>query len=351
MKKQRKIIEIGLFCIMLALPLRVYAQVRPPVQVTVTNANDDAVYTFMSNTPDSDMKKVPAAITAQRQKNVLEYIRLLAEYINEKSNNDFERVKKAHDWVALNIRYDTQSFFSGRYSSQEFDAVIKRGSGVCAGYADAFKYLCDALEIECSVVSGYARGYGSGLFWNENVMYSNHAWNIVTIEGKKYLIDSTWDAGYLSGRNFQAKYTTDYLFTDPEVFIYDHYSYNSDTQLLDPLVSADDFNNLPFLKPQFFQAFEAWPDLARVTEVISGENSTLEFSLKEGYEISYGWYTSKGESMGSHSYPSRRIAYSINIPKFKPGKYFLRVYVRHTGERTYWSCGEFGFEVKNQENV
>lgn len=338
MKKHLKFIEFGLFCIMLVLPLRVYAQTRP--------ANNDAAFTFMSNTPDPDMKKVPKNITAQRQKNVPEFIRLLAEYINEKSNNDFERVKKAHDWVALNIKYDTQSFFTGRYSSQEFDAVIKRGSGVCAGYADAFKYLCDALEIECSVVCGYARGYGSGLFKNENVTYSNHAWNIVTIEGKKYLIDSTWDAGHLNGRTFQASYSTEYFLTDPAVFIHRHFPENTADQLLDPPVSAEDFNNLPFLRPQFYTSFATWTDLERVTEINAGGGFTIEFTLKPEYELVYGWYTQSGSRTGNDIFPGKRDSYRISTSNLKPGKYILRLWVRASGSSRDLSCGEFGFEVK-----
>jgi len=58
--------------------------------------------------------------------------------------------------------------------------------------ADVFKYLCDALEIECIKVSGYARGYGRDLFRSEDVTISDHAWNIVTIQGKKHLILALW---------------------------------------------------------------------------------------------------------------------------------------------------------------
>ena len=49
---------------------------------------------------------------------------------------------------------------------------------VCEGYAKAFKYLCDGLEIDCYLVSGTMDG-------------GNHMWNIVTIEGENYLADIT----------------------------------------------------------------------------------------------------------------------------------------------------------------
>ena len=48
---------------------------------------------------------------------------------------------------------------------------------VCAGYAKAFQYLCDLSGLTCYYVTGYTNGY--------------HAWNIVTLEGKNYLVDLT----------------------------------------------------------------------------------------------------------------------------------------------------------------
>ena len=318
----------------------------PPANVIIRNAAGNELFSFLTDTPDPDIKQLPREITSKRSGNTAEFIRLLAQYINEKSNNDYERVKKAHDWVALNIRYDTQSFFSGNYSSQSFDSVIRRGSGVCAGYADVFKYLCDALEIECTTVSGFARGYGSGIFSNENVMDSNHAWNIVTINGNKYLIDTTWNSGYLNGRTFQARYKTEYFLTPPEIFIYDHYSYSSASQLLEPMISAEEFKLLPFIDPAFFNIFETWPDLAKITEALTGQEYIYEFTAKAGYQISYAWYSSLGVKNGVSTYPYARN-FSIKMPNLRPGNYYLRIFAKTPSDRLYYSCANFGFTVKN----
>ncbi|MCL2480952.1 MAG: hypothetical protein FWF38_04520 [Spirochaetaceae bacterium] len=332
------------------LPLVIHAQTNPQTEVIVKNAKGESVFAYLPDTPDPDIKNLPKEITAHRVKDPVTFIRLLAEYITEKSSNDYERVKKAHDWVALNIKYDTESYFSGRYASQDFNAVIKRGYAVCAGYADVFKYLCDALEIKCRIVSGYARwNIGREIFKNHNVFNTNHAWNIVTIEGENYLIDSTWNAGYLNGKNYVIRYKTDYLFVDPSLFIYDHFSEKVSDQLLDPPVSAEEFNNLFFVRPTFFKVFETWPDLVRINEIVAGENVTYEFTLKEGYDMSYGWYTQLGVQSGSTSYPGRMDVYKITVPNLKPGKYFLRISVKKNNERTYWSCAEFGFVVKDKD--
>jgi len=342
--KEPKIKKLALFILVILLCAPTFAQDT----VSVPGPGGRPAFTFIADRFDPVMRQIPSSITSKRQNAPLEFVKLLAEFIDEKATCDYDRVKKVHDWVTLNIRYDTASFFSGRYSSQEADAVIRRGSGVCAGYADVFKLICDALEIECIVVSGYARGYGRRLFETENAYNSNHAWNIVTINGESYLIDSTWNAGSLSGRSFQARYKTDYLFTDPAVFIYDHFPMVSAYQLLDPPLSANEFTNLPFLKPAFFKAVKTWPDLVRVNEIAADVSEALvqelEFTLNEGYEVSFQWFTQSGTRIVA-TYPLNREVYKVSFPR-NTGRIFLRVYVRKKGENLYRGCGEFGFDVK-----
>ena len=53
---------------------------------------------------------------------------------------------------------------------------------VCEGYAKAFQYLCDLGGLDCISVSGImSGGTGSG----------GHMWNVVTLGGRKYLVDVT----------------------------------------------------------------------------------------------------------------------------------------------------------------
>ena len=46
-----------------------------------------------------------------------------------------------------------------------------------------------------------------------------HAWNAVRIEDEWYLMDATWDAGYVTGDTFTKQYETTYLFPPPEVTV------------------------------------------------------------------------------------------------------------------------------------
>ena len=57
---------------------------------------------------------------------------------------------------------------------------------VCEGYSRAFKVLCDELGIPCVLVEGYAQG---SLLDNAEL----HMWNYVQLDGKWYVVDTTWN--------------------------------------------------------------------------------------------------------------------------------------------------------------
>ena len=338
--------RIIILCIVLTV-FAVNLTAQNNTQINVLNAAGEVVYTYLEDTPDPDIKQLPREIANLRQRDDTNlFINKLAEYINENSNSDYERIKKAHDWVALNIRYDAASYFSRRIPSQDYRSVIRRGLAVCAGYSDVFQILCDALKIECKTISGYARGIGSNIFYNEDPMDTNHAWNIVTIDGNKYIIDSTWDSGHINGQNFRANYITDYLFINPENFIYKHFPYNKADQLLEPPVDSESFMELPFLRPKFFKVMETYPNLKKITNLSQGEPFSMEFTVIPGYELIYGWYTQSGAKVGNDIFPGRKDSYQITTSRLRPGRYTLRLWVQKQGSKGYLSCGEYGFIIK-----
>ena len=87
-----------------------------------------------------------------------------------------------HDYLIDNIDYDTTLAKKNIYDI--YGALVQK-SCVCEGYAKAFKYLIDQMEIPCVMVIGQAT--------NTNGQTENHAWNYVQIENNWYAIDCTWD--------------------------------------------------------------------------------------------------------------------------------------------------------------
>ena len=114
--------------------------------------------------------------------------------------NDIQKVTYIFETLRRKIMYDhTKSKESKEIRSLR---VLLLEEGVCAGYATVFKEIMDRLDIKCDYISG-----------------NRHAWNVVTIDGKKYPIDVTWgNRKYVEGEqnNF------DYLAQDKTLFNKQH---------------------------------------------------------------------------------------------------------------------------------
>jgi transglutaminase/protease-like cytokinesis protein 3 len=69
----------------------------------------------------------------------------------------------------------------------------------------------------------------------------------VNIHNKWYLIDNTWGAGYLTkGGNFERQLEMEYLFTNPNDFIIEHFPNDSTFQLLEKPITNNDFESSSF---------------------------------------------------------------------------------------------------------
>ena len=113
--------------------------------------------------------------------NLLDAIRKeMARQLEGYSN--YEKIIEVHDWMVENIEYDTNLVAEEPYS---ISGALTPRRAVCEGYARAFKYLLDELDIPCVMVIGTAT--------NSQGETENHAWNYVQLNGNWYAVDSTWD--------------------------------------------------------------------------------------------------------------------------------------------------------------
>ncbi|CAF1289721.1 unnamed protein product [Adineta steineri] len=156
-------------------------------------------------------------------------------------------------WITCNIAYDTVSYFSKNYQNQSAENVFRTKQGVCAGYANIYKYLCDQLNLKCEIVSGYSKGYGFDS--REDVPTdTDHAWNAIEIDGHWYLMESTWGAGHLTDEKvFQRQLNTYYFFPRPNEMIYHHLPENDKWQLLRIPIQMKQYLQMPKIHPSYFQ--------------------------------------------------------------------------------------------------
>ena len=128
------------------------------------------------------------------------------------SMTDYEKVHAIYDWLGKNVIYDhnivkemgniqpSSSLYNKFYSYDSFylEGVFENGVAVCNGIAKSFVLLCSIEGISAVKVNG-------------TVSSGAHAWNKVYINGKWYLIDSTW-SNQNDEKTRTEGFTHDYLF-------------------------------------------------------------------------------------------------------------------------------------------
>jgi hypothetical protein len=207
----------------------------------------------------------------------------VAKYLASKAKDPFHKVKLIHDYVADRVAYDVPVLRTRIFPPQDAETVFRTRMAVCAGYAKLFKAMAEAAGIEVAYLTGDARS-------------ESHAWNAVKLSARWHLLDVTWDAGSVNGEDFKKQYSSEYLFTPPEIFVLKHFPDDSAWQLLETPVARGDFLRQPDLSPDFFaQGFTLLtPDRSQITVEASVEvtlkNTKNKFVLadyktKEGSEL------------------------------------------------------------------
>ena len=241
------------------------------------------IYVLPGSVPHPRAQNVPAALNANIKKSPEKFFNSLINNLVSGINSDDEKARIFHDWIALNIDYDVEGYFSNQTEATDEFEVLRTGRSVCQGYANIFKKMCDAVNIECIIISGYGRGLGFSVFGGSEKFNSNHAWNAVKLGGKWYLVDATWDAGYVDARSFIRRYGTGYFKLQPSKFIYTHFPEDEQYQFLSAPVSFEKFCSLPYLLDGFF---EYGIEFDGNYNLVSKAQGTAEIRLKVPEEVS-----------------------------------------------------------------
>lgn len=154
--------------------------------------------------------------------------------INEvKDDSDYNKILKIHNMLANSLEYD--STLNKENSHNIYGALVDR-KVVCEGYAKAFKYILDSLNIECILVGGTAT--------NSSGETESHMWNYVKLNEKWYGVDITWDDPIIIGGSTENNIRHDYFLKGKNTFIESHSSSGkiSDTGMLFKLPSLSNEN-------------------------------------------------------------------------------------------------------------
>lgn len=92
----------------------------------------------------------------------------------EALGSNLEKERFVHDSLMQSVEY----VLNAPMNQSAYSALVQ-GRSVCAGYARAFQYLMQQLDVPCYYCTGYAG--------------ESHAWNIIGLEDGWYNVDTTWD--------------------------------------------------------------------------------------------------------------------------------------------------------------
>jgi hypothetical protein len=126
----------------------------------------------------------------RKQKEIQNEVRNIAGMIIKPGMSDIDKELAINSYLCETSEYDTGALENATDNDFQFvdptffDSFTPYGilinkSGVCAGYAGAFKLLADEAGLQSIVITGYLYGY------------LPHAWNKVLIDGEWMTVDTT----------------------------------------------------------------------------------------------------------------------------------------------------------------
>ncbi len=157
---------------------------------------------------------VPAPIESDPQK--------LGRYLGEPFSDQASKLRAVYAWVTDRMQYDTDSYRRGQEKHQTAQQALSARVATCEGFSNLFEDLAKHAGVPVVTVIGYVKDalHQKG----EGFAKTNHAWNLVQLNGRWLLIDSTWGAGFDDGDRFVKRFDPFYFLIPPEEVALTHFA-------------------------------------------------------------------------------------------------------------------------------
>jgi transglutaminase-like putative cysteine protease len=188
-------------------------------------------------------------------KTAQESIESLSNYLKTDTKSDLERARAIFVWLTENINYDDESYNSGGNGDNSAEAVLSTKIAFCEGFSNLFLALGRNMGLEIEKVHGYAKGYGDtpGMKFRD----TDHAWNIIKINGVWRVFDATWGQGSgetVNGKLRSKKEFKEYWFNvDPFEAIFSHFPQDRKYAFVQPMLSLSGFEKFPSIDVAYFE--------------------------------------------------------------------------------------------------
>ncbi|XP_061168884.1 lim and transglutaminase domain protein ltd-1-like [Saccostrea echinata] len=295
----------------------------------------------------------------------------LAELLTKGMSRDVQQVRAIFSWV---IGQNVQEIkFPENMIINSPMQILKRMKEGKSSYTTIFTLLCRAAKIPCAIIHGFAKsaGYEVGQTELENL---RNMWNAVYVNGGWRFVFPLWACRVVVGHS-TGKWTlveakgkgvrekmpastgesvstlNDYYFLpDAEEFVFRCFPDNPEWQLLRKPISKDEFVEMPYCRPSFFDfkvKIVSKPKCVLISE--DGLcNICLKSSIIEDIMMTYELFYNDEESGSPISSEIQldkyvavlnqngKVAFNIRFPS--PGVYKIDVHGILKGDAMSWLC-------------
>lgn len=165
------------------------------------------------------------------------------------SMTEIESAYFAYEWISQNIEYDCYGKNLGNATTEPV-TTYKEGKGGDIGIAALFNIICGLLNIKSNTISGLTKVRTQN--FKHLIDIRDYSWNFIFIDNKYYLIDLVMGSGVCYGNTFYKKQKDFYFGINPEASIRYHFPYDNKWQLLDEIISLDEFYSMALLQEDFY---------------------------------------------------------------------------------------------------
>lgn len=175
--------------------------------------------------------------------------------IDLRFTDPWDKARAMFTWVAVHLEYDCSQDGLPALGAVSLEQVLRTGRSQCSGYANLLQYGLRAMGLETVTIRGVARTAKKDLWWDEDRVKPNHAWNAVKIDGRWRLLDATWASG-ASDADCQVitrEFAAFYFDPPPALFTLSHLPTDSQWQLMEQPVSREAFMRGPLYHDPFYE--------------------------------------------------------------------------------------------------
>jgi len=177
---------------------------------------------------DNKMNEIPKEFEKTTDK--------IANFIIQNFTSENDKIRAAFYWTASRINYDVDNMFNQKpqTSEEKIATTLNTKKGVCMHYSEVFNDICNKIGVKSCLVDGYTKQNGE-------IAKISHVWNVCKIDGKWYLFDTTWAAGYVNGNAYYKKFNNAFYKSNVENFLKTHMPFDYMWQLNEKPITNDEF--------------------------------------------------------------------------------------------------------------